>query len=911
MKIKKLKIIFLGLTLVLVAVTYNSNYIMFKAINAVDFRTGSLLQLGKIRNSVMKLVDDINPLKGTVWRDVNGIPVINFEMSKKQLSQIAVTVEAAKLMSPYDLYMPNEVNEFLSTNISIDGERYKAKIKLHGTNNPHFIHRKKSYSIKISSSKNDSFPFNTRRFALIIPSQSNLIGMYTYKIAEMVGLVSPQNFLVRLYINGIDQGVYHLEEKLSKSLLERNNMSGYDVVRSDDSWAHQYANNHGTMFSFDYSGLQDKAISGKSLNQLVLIKEVLNSTDISFIRNHVDVEAFILYDILRYVFGDSAHMTSNDNIKLLYDTSTGRLKPYFRIENHIVQILPNRLSYSPEQHVNFGKYTVNNLLFQLTKDDDYRERRNREIYKFLQKKEDYLVLFDQLVSANLSFLTNDTSNEVPSRYFEYQIEEARKNLVYNFEFLEKYLDYSRIFIELIRKDKISHEILVKPDSNAPLASSHFKVYVESDYIKTEVKVRNLQSKEIHNLIVEEDGGGRGVIDLMPVLEGLTFSLSLDENLEPVKNSYAFSIQFEGKILGSAFEFYNDLNQQKVLSRDAYSVIVDESAVVARSLPAFLKKVKADLYQIPSGSSIVLEKNVVLPHGISVEINDGVTIELKQGVSFLVNGGLSINGSQTRPVRISNHEYGYAFGSIGVLGDGKSLVDIRFLEIYGGSEDFINGVHLSGALSVHNHKYVVIRNSDIHHNAADDGVNIKNASLLVKDNRFYANKADQIDIDFGLGEVIGNHFAQGSLIPNFAEVKISEDANGDGLDFSGSQVVVDGNIFNGFLDKGMSIGENTKAFITNNRLESNASGITAKDESEVYLLDNYYENNNIDIEMYQKKKIFDFPSVYSLSQNPSQLIIKKTKESSYFKLDGIFPAQDTAFDTSVFNSLKNLSWIEYE
>ena len=103
---------------------------------------------------------------------------------------------------------------------------------------------------------------------------------------------TPENFLVRVYLNGVDQGIYHLEEKLNKTLLERQGLSGHDVVRSDDSWAHQYANNHGTMFSFDYSGLQPRYTSGQSIDQITLFKNILNTDNINFIKNNIDEEEF-------------------------------------------------------------------------------------------------------------------------------------------------------------------------------------------------------------------------------------------------------------------------------------------------------------------------------------------------------------------------------------------------------------------------------------------------------------------------------------------------------------------------------------------------------------------------------------------------------------------------------------------
>ncbi|MDC1328947.1 CotH kinase family protein [Pseudomonadales bacterium] len=911
MKNKKFRIISFGLIFILMVGLYKSDFIMFRVIDYLDYKTGSSLYLGKIRNLIMSAVDDVNPLKGSVWKENDGLPVLNFDLSRKQFGEIALTIDKAKNTAPYDLYMPNELNQYLKTNITVNGKGYKGKIKLHGTNNPHFIGPKKSYSVKISDSKNESFPYKMRRFALVIPSQSNLIGAFTYDIADLLGMLTPQNFLVRMHINGIDQGVYHLEEKLDKPLLERNDLSGYDVVRSDDSWAHQYANNHGTMFSFDYSGLQDKSISGKSLNQIVLIKKILNSTDINFINQHVNVDKFILYDVLRYIFGDSAHMTSHDNIKLLYNTSNGRIEPYFRIENHIQKIVSNKLTYSPEQHVNIGKYTVNNLLLQLTKDDRYREKRNRKIYEVLNKKGDILKIFDELRSRELKFLTNDTSNEIPSRYFRYEMNQARKSLIYNFKFLETYLNYSRVFVELVRKDKLSHEISIMPDSNSPLSAASFIVKVDKSYVGRTVTFENMKTRERSVLDVVFDSDNNAVIDLTAILKEIPFSLSLDVDLEPSKKLYNFRLLFDGEIIGSDIEFYNDLSKQVILARDMYSIIVDESDVLGSQIPSFVKKLRENYYHIPAGTNITLNEDIILPYGVNLQIDEGVTIKLKQGVTFLVNGSLLINGSKERAVKIQNNDGDQKFGSLAVLGDGKSEVRIQFLEIYGGSEDVLNGVHLSGALSIHNHKFVSIENSDIHHNSADDGVNIKNAEFLVKNNRFHANKADQIDIDFGIGIVVDNHFSQTSLLNESSEIEISEDDNGDGLDFSGSQVVISGNIFTGFLDKGMSIGENTKAFVTDNLLEGNRSGITAKDQSQVYVFNNHYLNNEIDIEMYQKKKIFDHPSVFNLTKEPSVLKVSKTENSTYFKADASELDHEFQYDLSIFSSLEGIVWTEYE
>ena len=288
-KIKNFKFILIIIVILSSILIYRSDQLMFKGISYLEIKSSGLINLNKYRNTVMHLVDDINPFKGKYWNQKFNLPIINLKLNNNDLEHFQNIIDDAKSIAKYTEFMPNDINTPLNVDIYFDNLEYKSEIKLHGTNNPHFINAKKSYSFKIRNKEKKTYPYGMKRFSLIIPDQSNHIAMFTYQIADLLGMMVPKNFLVRLNINGIDQGIYHLEEKLNKTLLERNGKSGFDIVRSDDSWAHQYSDNHGTMFSFDYSGLQDRNTSGKALNQKVIIKEVLNSDNISFIKKHLNI----------------------------------------------------------------------------------------------------------------------------------------------------------------------------------------------------------------------------------------------------------------------------------------------------------------------------------------------------------------------------------------------------------------------------------------------------------------------------------------------------------------------------------------------------------------------------------------------------------------------------------------------
>ena len=59
--------------------------------------------------------------------------------------------------------------------------------------------------------------------------------------------------IVRLRINGVDQGLYLFEEALANELLEKNKLTGVDVIKPYDEWTHQYNTGHLTLFTSETS----------------------------------------------------------------------------------------------------------------------------------------------------------------------------------------------------------------------------------------------------------------------------------------------------------------------------------------------------------------------------------------------------------------------------------------------------------------------------------------------------------------------------------------------------------------------------------------------------------------------------------------------------------------------------------
>ena len=118
--------------------------------------------------------------------------------------------------------------------------------------------------------------------------------------------------------------------------------------------------------------------------------------------------------------------------------------------------------------------------------------------------------------------------------------------------------------------------------------------------------------------------------------------------------------------------------------------------------------------------------------------------------------------------------------------------------------------------------------------------------MIENSEFKDNFADQIDLDFVDGTVKNSKFYEASS---------GADENGDGLDLSGSTILIEGNTFENFKDKGISIGEKTKAVLSKNIIKNNNLGVAVKDSSDAFFSENIFENNKVAISAYMKKVLY--------------------------------------------------------
>ena len=225
------------------------------------------------------------------------------------------------------------------------------------------------------------------------------------------------------------------------------------------------------------------------------------------------------------------------------------------------------------------------------------------------------------------------------------------------------------------------------------------------------------------------------------------------------------------------------------------------------------------------------------------------------VSFLIKGDLEALGTKDSPIIINNLQKDQPFGTFAIIGKfHKANVNIKHLKISGGSESTVEGIKFLGQMSIHNAN-VLANNIHITNSYSDDGINIRNSNIDIRNSKFSNNLFDQVDLDFCEGIIESSDFL-------VKPVEASVIANGDGLDLSGSRVNIVNNRFQYFSDKAISIGEESTALLNNNNISLSKIGVAIKDGSDVYVLNNNsLIQNKEDISLYIKKSFYSPPRLY--------------------------------------------------
>lgn len=134
-------------------------------------------------------------------------------------------------LSVLESHMPQSGFDYVNARMLIDGTLTKAEIKYRGDSFWRWAWDKKSMRIK--TSRQTLFEGMRSINFLAARSHEQLNNHLSYRLADLMGLVTPRTELVRVFLNGKDRGVYFLVEQPKEIMLRHRNLMPGDFYRGE------------------------------------------------------------------------------------------------------------------------------------------------------------------------------------------------------------------------------------------------------------------------------------------------------------------------------------------------------------------------------------------------------------------------------------------------------------------------------------------------------------------------------------------------------------------------------------------------------------------------------------------------------------------------------------------------------
>lgn len=834
------------------------------------------------------------------------IPILKLSFSEEKLfKRINYNIKAT------NHYNFNAINinksKYVKGDIDLNNEIFKARFRLKGDTAVHLYSPIKSLRIKLKK----NYIFGLKNFSLNRLEGRGLVSeIFSDEILSKYDQVSAKNLYVFVLINDYPISMMLLSEQISKETLERNGqpVSNLFVENNEIKEKKKITQNK------NLKNILDSELSKKKIELLFKkyldrknreMKKTSNAdgtdkwdledyyfyTDmIKFNELHKFVKMTNLDNIIKWnsfnVLLGSAHQDLFHNMKILINSKTAKFE--YLLDDHQGRFALPRSKFKEYKiwyDDSYKGYYLNPFLRFAFKDNEIYENRNKYLWNLIsndyQQSENVKILkkFSNQVNENYFFTPQYTYNGFNlvdqnefNNYFDRIIDDYKsyvKNLKND---LKQTNDNLILKISKINNEKFNINIkrTIEKNSNKKDISSFALQILATDEKIQKVINKSFEkynfrffNKKVNKIIIpskfyfdryyyfnviknladrknkyyEENIIIDGLFE--KDLKKIEFILSNNTTGEEIKNKLIVEKNNE--------KYFKEKNNQKknverklnnnyfLKKYPKFSFVFQEKLQIPKTF--VLKK---DKIIITKGIHYV-NKNIIVPKGYKIEFENGSKIDF-DNVSFFSQSPIECNGTKLNPVILTSKNK--KWGSLVIFDvDQKSNINHCYFE-YGNSFKFLN-IKFSGMVSVHNSN-IEITNSNFSNASkisGDDSLNLVNSYFILKNNTFQNNFADGLDIDFS---------QKNSSIENCKFIKNEN----DGLDISQTNELILNNIYAAKNnDKGISIGEQSKATIKKSLFVENYVGIAIKDESKINIINSSINKNKLGLISYSKKKFF--------------------------------------------------------
>ncbi len=717
-----------------------------------------------------------------------------------------------------DSDLPYSGYEFQKGHLMFQDGLHAVKLRYRGDFIVHWAYDKKS--IRVKTGTNELYQ-GMRAFNLIVPKFPEQVNNYLgYRLARLMGIMSPRCELVNVSLNGRNQGLYEFTEQLEEGTLRSWDRMPGDLYSGDlisktavngttnrvfeqpQSWDKIAANNH-----FD---LDSRAPLERLLRLLNSGPSEQTEGELSKLLDMSAFGALGAYELLT----QTHHFDEYHNWRLFWDPWALKFHP----------VVWDPIAWAPDMRPAEGgspqmDLVVSRLHVWLHRNGDFLVARHAALQRFFEGglKEQ----FDETVDWTLTAARAATALDPNVRPTDPEIVAAGM------------VKFRRFYDQVLRDVRIAHldtpgtVRFTQPDTDGTMA---FEVSGRQPVDEVVLTFRAPVTRTPGASLRVHRGGATTTFDLGGAVMAQGSSLRVPARmlaqLEP-RFTYLPNQILRQRALDCVPTYYE--LQFTDLARD-HELMAVHAVRAGRTVRCELAETltPSDLHWLyrscvahPERVPTVWSGDMVVD-GVREVFDDviiapGTTIRMRADASIVFRARVHAVGTAEQPIRIVPAAEGQApWGTFAINSPDCSGSSFRFLRVRGGSGYKTPVEEYTAMFSIHNCHDVRVEDSRFADNfVVDDMIHVIYSEVLFDRDELIHARADALDCDISRIVVRNSRFV---------------DSDNDGVDLMTTMAVVHDCQFLRNGDKGISIGESTKLIGVRNTFDGCQKAMEAKDGS---------------------------------------------------------------------------------
>ncbi len=782
------------------------------------------------------------------------------DSSKQQLNRFINNSIKSKIITKEN---KQYVNAFIINNY----DSIPIQMRLKGDWTDHLTFGKPSYRIKIKG--NYSF-MGLKTFSIQHPRTRNYMHeWFTHQIFEKEDLLSTKYDFVQVNINGLNKGVYAIEEHFDKQLLEQRNRREGPILKMDESGFWEIMLISDTVkdvFSLPYYGASFISMFKKkrTLKNKILKQQFIEGSKLVNLYKNQHLYPEQIFDLKALA-----------KFYVIHEISSG----YHGLAWHNRRFYFNPVTEQLEQ-IGYDMIPGNHPNATLLIEEDINNINQRN-EKSIRK---HLLLNPEFKTYYLTYLREFSDSIYISQLFNLLDDEIvkRENLIKNESpdfFFDKKFYFKRASYITSKFNELEQkwDSLLANQNNLSTLPSNYKPHQNNLFINNVSVNFYIHKKDSAQYELEMENFHLNDVEVVGY------------QTKKQKDTVNY---FKNTILLSAFTNKNKADYQTVILDKKPNKVVFK---IKNNLDStYTKKVlkwkkpkgitarmelqnsfsKTSPYYTVKDSVLTFKKGkykisnlIYIPKQYRVIIPKATTIDFVQGGGLIVNNSFYCEGDSLNPI---------SFLSSDGNNNGLTILNAPKVKMTYVIADSLNTMHykkwrLTGGITIYESEVEMI-NCLIKNNLCEDALNIIRSNFNINNLKIFNTYSDGFDADFCTGTITQSVF---------------KNTGNDCIDFSGSDVDISNIKINYSGDKGISGGERSNLRIKNIFINGAITGIASKDDTKITGNNIEVKNAEFGVAAFQKKAEYNKAYIELTDVVYSNLISKGLLDKgSIVKINGL-------------------------